>query len=104
MKNLVCPKTINQLNAVIPVLGDMDTVHTGCILDVTSSGIIELVYYENFAEKEEMYVGELCYDNFDKFVRTLKKKTKKRELYIASDYAAVLLAKLNGGKPQDYIQ
>lgn len=104
MKNLVYPKTINQLNEIIPVLGDMDTVHTGCILDVTKSGIVELVYYENFAEKEEMCVGELCYDNFDKFVRTLKRKVKKREVYIASDYAAVLLSKLNGGKPEDYIQ
>lgn len=104
MKNLVCPKTINQLNELIPVLGEMDTVHTGCILDITKTGIVELVYYENFGEKEDMYVGELCYDTFDKFIKTLKRRVKKRDVYVAIDYARFLLSKLNGGNPEDYIQ
>lgn len=102
--NKVNPSSLDELRKKIPVVGRNQVVKTGYILDINGSGEVELLRYKNFEEDEyEWYnLGVLMYETFDDFLKKIKEYTGRKKLYIAIDYAVVLLAVLNGGEPDDY--
>lgn len=103
-KNIVNPRSLEDLRKIVPVIGRTEVIKTGYILDINSSGNAELLRYENFEENEYEWhnLGVLMYEDFEDFMKQIKQYTGRKKLYIAIDYAVVLLAVLNGGMPDDY--
>lgn len=105
MKSLVNPSSLEELKKFIPVAGPHRLINNGYILEYMENADAELRRYENSEEvKEEyIYVGYMMYDDFNSFMKELKSYVGRKKVYLSIEYATVLLAYLNGGKPEDYI-
>ena len=103
-KNKINPLSLSELREKVSIVGRTGTVKTGYILDLNSNGEAVLYRYENFEEVEDdrCELGVLMYETFDDFIKQIREYAGRKKLYIAIDYALVLLAVLNGGMPEDY--
>lgn len=103
-KYTTSPTSLEELRKHIPILSEGDVIRTGYIVDYTGKGKVEILRYKDFVQDdyEGCVLGVMEYTNFENFMNEIRKHVGRKKLYISVEYAAYLLAMLNGGNPEDY--
>lgn len=104
MSNSINPRSLDELKKSIPVIENHKSINNGYVVDVNYKGNIMFSRYENGKEikEERIETTVLLYDTFEEFLKEIKVYVGKKKVYLTKDYAAIILAVLNGGYPEDY--